>query len=95
MATDFVTMARQAQIVEYVEASAMAFLIWDHIITLGQEIERMWPARWSIIKVLFLLNRYLVSSIIVFNCVVSLSHGSAGFCVFYLRCTSMGTLPRQ
>ncbi|KAI0797545.1 hypothetical protein C8Q75DRAFT_801484 [Abortiporus biennis] len=45
----------------------MTILLYDHIITFGQEVATMWSSRWSVPKVLFLLNRYLVVAILVFN----------------------------
>ncbi|KAG6373659.1 hypothetical protein JVT61DRAFT_6325 [Boletus reticuloceps] len=35
-------------------------LLWDHVLTLPDEVELIWRAKLSIPKVLFLLNRYVV-----------------------------------
>ncbi|KZT37677.1 hypothetical protein SISSUDRAFT_826443 [Sistotremastrum suecicum HHB10207 ss-3] len=46
----------------------------------------MWITKWSIPKVLFVLNRYLASPMLIFNAIAaSLRFLSAPFCVFYLR----------
>ncbi|KAF9448092.1 hypothetical protein P691DRAFT_670127, partial [Macrolepiota fuliginosa MF-IS2] len=33
---------------------------YDYLLTLGDEIKLVWFSRWSILKVAFLVNRYLV-----------------------------------
>lgn len=38
----------------------MIVLIYDHILTLPEEVQFIWTARPSIAKTLFLANRYLV-----------------------------------
>ena len=44
-----------------------AFVIYDYIITLGQEIEMFWMRKFTGATALFLLNRYLVVLDYVFN----------------------------
>lgn len=36
-----------------------ALFMWDYLITLGMEIELIWPSQWNVIKVLFLVQRYM------------------------------------
>ncbi|KAG8730715.1 hypothetical protein FRC12_020111, partial [Ceratobasidium sp. 428] len=38
----------------YCEIASLAFLLYDHVITIDQEVERIWKAPWSLPKVLFL-----------------------------------------
>ncbi|KAF8556649.1 hypothetical protein OG21DRAFT_1482863 [Imleria badia] len=40
--------------------SNVPILLWDHILTLPDEVQLIWKARLSIAKVLFLFNRYAV-----------------------------------
>ena len=43
----------------------MVLLIWDHIITIADEIQLIWPARSSFAKWAFIVNRYLVPSVLI------------------------------
>jgi len=45
---------------QYVSAAGLVILLWDHILTLPDEVPLIWMARLSIPKVLFLFNRYMV-----------------------------------
>jgi hypothetical protein len=38
---------------------AVVALVYDYLITLGMEIRYIWPARWNLLKILYLLQRYL------------------------------------
>lgn len=42
----------------YCEIASLTFLLFDHVITLDQEVERIWKSPWSLPKLLFLFNRY-------------------------------------
>ncbi|QRV74819.1 transmembrane protein [Ceratobasidium sp. AG-Ba] len=42
----------------YCEIASLMFLLYDHAITIDQEVERIWKAPWSLPKILFLFNRY-------------------------------------
>ncbi|KAF8129077.1 hypothetical protein EV363DRAFT_1166787, partial [Boletus edulis] len=44
----------------YLLAVGLVILLWDHVLTLPDEVELIWRAKLSIPKVLFLLNRYVV-----------------------------------
>ncbi|KAJ3481664.1 hypothetical protein NLI96_g7505 [Meripilus lineatus] len=33
--------------------------IWDYLLTIHLEVDYMWPAKWTIVKVLFMSTRYL------------------------------------
>lgn len=37
----------------------LTLLVWDMIITFPREIEVVWKSKWTVVKVLFLLNRYV------------------------------------
>ncbi|KIM76854.1 hypothetical protein PILCRDRAFT_825832 [Piloderma croceum F 1598] len=83
---NFEEMARQAYVVDWVAAACMACLLYDHVLTFGQEVERMWPARCSIPKLLFFANRYIVEPMLLFNSIVSSRNFlSIPVCKFYLR----------
>ncbi|CAA7268577.1 unnamed protein product [Cyclocybe aegerita] len=42
-----------------VDVAACTVFIWDYLLTLGMEVEYVWPGRWTIIKAVYLLQRYL------------------------------------
>ncbi|KAI0087249.1 hypothetical protein BDY19DRAFT_995312 [Irpex rosettiformis] len=42
-------------------------IVYDHVVTLDQEIDLIWKAGWSFGKCLFLLNRYYALFVVVFN----------------------------
>ncbi|KAJ7872686.1 hypothetical protein B0H13DRAFT_2349342 [Mycena leptocephala] len=51
--------ASRIQIVKYCHVGAIAILFFDYLLTLHMETTLVWPSRWSISKVLFMLSRYL------------------------------------
>ncbi|KAF9644435.1 hypothetical protein BDM02DRAFT_948517 [Thelephora ganbajun] len=68
---EYLKMANQAYVVAYVTAVCATTLLYDYALTLGEEITRMWTLRFSIPKCLFLINRYLVIPMLVFNGIAS------------------------
>ncbi|TFK22997.1 hypothetical protein FA15DRAFT_670925 [Coprinopsis marcescibilis] len=55
------------EITRYSQLSSSSIIIYDHLITLEQEIELVWKAPWSKGKVLFILNRYYSLASVIFN----------------------------
>lgn len=53
--------------------AAFAILIWDHIITFGDEVELIWKGKKSIFTYLFFLNRYLTPLGFIINLYAYLS----------------------
>ncbi|KAF5319389.1 hypothetical protein D9619_008525 [Psilocybe cf. subviscida] len=45
--------------VTYVDVAACALFVWDYFLTFGLEVQHIWKSRWNVIKVVFLLQRYL------------------------------------
>ncbi|ESK86085.1 hypothetical protein Moror_9342 [Moniliophthora roreri MCA 2997] len=43
---------------KYAELAASTIILFDHLITLDDEVELIWKSSWSIGKVLFFINRY-------------------------------------
>ncbi|KDQ53610.1 hypothetical protein JAAARDRAFT_209953 [Jaapia argillacea MUCL 33604] len=60
------------QSTRFLQISAAGLTIYDHIITIEQEYELIWTKRWSLAKVLFILNRYLGDAVMIAAIVVSL-----------------------
>ncbi|VDB83148.1 unnamed protein product [Peniophora sp. CBMAI 1063] len=48
----------------YLSIASVTFLIYDHVLTLGDEVEYIWKAPRNITKYLFLFNRYMVPIVI-------------------------------
>ncbi|KAF9524358.1 hypothetical protein CPB83DRAFT_861427 [Crepidotus variabilis] len=55
------------QISRYAQLSSSCIILFDHLITLDDEINLIWPSSWSLGKVLFLLNRYYSLAAVLFN----------------------------
>ncbi|KAJ3545132.1 hypothetical protein NMY22_g2557 [Coprinellus aureogranulatus] len=54
-------------------AACSVSLIYSHILTLGDEVARIWPGRrLSLAKILFFVNRYVIEGITLFNCFSSI-----------------------
>ncbi|KAI3600350.1 hypothetical protein WG66_001805 [Moniliophthora roreri] len=53
------TSARRFQAATYSDTAVAALVAYDYIITLPDEIELVWSARWNLTKVLYLLQRYM------------------------------------
>ncbi|KAF9556456.1 hypothetical protein CPC08DRAFT_93203 [Agrocybe pediades] len=51
----------------YAHLSAGSIIIFDYVITMGQEMDFIWAERWSVVKVLFLINRYYGLASVIFD----------------------------
>ena len=49
---------RHVEITRYAHLASSSIIIYDHILTLGPEMDLIWAAPWSNGKILFILNRY-------------------------------------
>ncbi|KAH7340383.1 hypothetical protein B0J17DRAFT_715604 [Rhizoctonia solani] len=56
---ELVTATRHVLLSQRITLAGLALMVWDHLITLQTEISLVWPAKLSVVKVLFLLNRYI------------------------------------
>ncbi|KAF7376419.1 AAA domain-containing protein [Mycena sanguinolenta] len=52
-------------ITRYVTAAAIVVLIYDHLLSFGDEVKLIWPAKTSAPKVLFLFIRYMVPTVLI------------------------------
>ncbi|KAG2098103.1 hypothetical protein BD769DRAFT_1513480 [Suillus cothurnatus] len=59
---------------QYVGAAGLVVLLWDHFLTIHDEVELIWRARLSFPKLLFLFNRYVVPT-----CLIILTYATSGF----------------
>ncbi|KAF9051461.1 hypothetical protein BJ165DRAFT_889726 [Panaeolus papilionaceus] len=57
---------------KYFQGASYAMLVYDHLLTLDEEVERIWKQKFSGATILFLLNRYgtLLSFIVVIDAFV-------------------------
>ncbi|KAJ7038138.1 hypothetical protein C8F04DRAFT_1256165 [Mycena alexandri] len=62
-----ITALEDIQISRYVGATGVVVLLYDHLLTLPDEIEFVWPAKNTGPKILFLLFRYMVPFFILIN----------------------------
>ncbi|KAI0071670.1 hypothetical protein K474DRAFT_1712275 [Panus rudis PR-1116 ss-1] len=58
---------RDVQTIRYAELGSSTIIVFDHLITLDQEIELIWKSGWSVGKTLFLINRYYTLAVVIFN----------------------------
>ncbi|KAH7886756.1 hypothetical protein F5I97DRAFT_1953475 [Phlebopus sp. FC_14] len=64
---------------QYVSAAGLVILIWDHLLTLQDEVDLIWKAKFSVPKALFLFNRYVVPVALILQ-----AHGISGVSNPYL-----------
>ncbi|KAG2358369.1 hypothetical protein BDR07DRAFT_1523984 [Suillus spraguei] len=57
----------------YWSIAASVVLVYDWVLTLGQEIELIWRQRWSLMTVLYLVIRYIGIPITVMNALENMS----------------------
>lgn len=49
---------RHVEFTRYAHLASSSIIVYDHIVTLGPEVDLIWAAPWSNGKMLFILNRY-------------------------------------
>ncbi|KAJ3509748.1 hypothetical protein NLJ89_g5060 [Agrocybe chaxingu] len=47
------------EVTRMVDVAASTIFVWDYLMTIGMEIEYVWPGKWTTMKVVYLLQRYL------------------------------------
>ncbi|KAJ7634943.1 hypothetical protein FB45DRAFT_478165 [Roridomyces roridus] len=47
--------------------SALSLLAWDYCQTFTQEVEYFWFSKWSLVKLLFFINRYLTFGLVILS----------------------------
>ncbi|KAF9478558.1 hypothetical protein BDN70DRAFT_859842 [Pholiota conissans] len=60
-------LVRDIQLKRYAQLAGNVIIVFDHAITLGQEVELIWGSKWTLGKVLFLMNRYYSLGAFIFN----------------------------
>jgi len=83
---ELVSIVRDVQNARFATLSASAIIVFDHLITLDQEIELVWRSPWTTGKLLFLLNRYYPLSTVLFNQYVLFNaHLTDNLCLSWFR----------
>jgi len=68
------------------QLAALAVLVFDHVITFNLELDIIWGSKWSMGKVIFILNRYGgLISIVFSNCMYLINTPSDTFCLRFLQ----------
>lgn len=56
---DYVPDSNGLQTVAYVEVASTAALLFDFCITFGSEVRWTWGRKWGIVRIAFVISRYL------------------------------------
>lgn len=63
----WVHVVQHIQASRYLSAAGLVFMLYDHLLTFGDEVEYVWSSRWTLPKGLFLFVRYLVPTAMIIN----------------------------
>jgi len=74
--------------------ASLAFLVYDHVLTLDAEIEFVWRRAWSFGKVMFIFNRYFGLAVLAFNSIVHFYHSPthSQFCEIFRAWTGIAVM---
>ncbi|KAF9518663.1 hypothetical protein BS47DRAFT_1482520 [Hydnum rufescens UP504] len=61
--------AWKIELTQHFQSAGLVILIYDYFLTLSDEIRYIWPSKWSWVKIVFLMNRY-ISPLIVINALI-------------------------
>ncbi|KAF8177304.1 hypothetical protein K438DRAFT_2022275, partial [Mycena galopus ATCC 62051] len=79
--------------VRYTSIAFVTFMVFDHAITFDTEVARIWTLQWQLPKVLFLINRYVVPPMLIFDSIVPTIHDvPESLCTFIGKWTSWPTI---
>ncbi|KAJ6451278.1 hypothetical protein C8R45DRAFT_91220 [Mycena sanguinolenta] len=79
--------------VRYTNIAFLMFMVFDHAITFETEVTRIWTLQWRLPKVLFLINRYVIPPMLIFDGVVpTLYNLPESLCTFVAKWTSWPTI---
>jgi len=69
------------EIARMLSIALFSLAVYEYLITLDEEIKYFWTGKWTLSRVLFLVNRYLALSIMAFSIVCySIPNPSVNFC---------------
>ncbi|KAJ7930235.1 hypothetical protein B0H13DRAFT_2309703 [Mycena leptocephala] len=73
----------QAYIANYVFCASACLLVYEWVISLDDEIPRMWSLKWGLPKLIFVLNRYIIRVLLVCLWIVVDLPGTNKVCHIY------------
>jgi len=83
---ELASIIRDVQNARFATLSASVIIVFDHLITLDQEIELIWRSSWSNGKLLFFLNRYYPLFTVIFNLYALFNtHLTSNLCLSWLQ----------
>ncbi|KAJ6503889.1 hypothetical protein C8R45DRAFT_894985 [Mycena sanguinolenta] len=86
LANLIVTGLQDIQATRFSQLASSTIIVFDHIITLDEEVELIWKSPWSMGKVLFIINRYYtLTSVIVNNYALLSPSLTDSFCLRFFR----------
>ncbi|CAK5267070.1 unnamed protein product [Mycena citricolor] len=56
--------------VRYTNVAFVALILYDYVITIDTEVSRIWSLKWRLPKILYLINRYIVPPMLIFDAIV-------------------------
>jgi len=65
VSSEIIFVLRSLRLTRYLSAAGLVMLLYDHFLTLDQEVEEIWKAKWTLPKIFFLILRYLVPSLMI------------------------------
>ncbi|KAF8996815.1 hypothetical protein BDQ17DRAFT_1544610 [Cyathus striatus] len=80
---------KHLQFIDYLHVSGFSLLVFEHFITIDSEIKYVWGSHWGLMKILYLLTRYLPftdTSLFIFR--HFLPHLSSHNCLHIFRATT-------
>ncbi|KIJ33093.1 hypothetical protein M422DRAFT_264963 [Sphaerobolus stellatus SS14] len=63
------------RIAQYSLASVFTLLVYDYAITFGAEVASIWKSRFSFVKLLFLMNRYIGFTVVAIDVIIIFKPG--------------------
>jgi len=82
---------RDLRVTDYVEASALAFITYNILLSFDDEVEHIWKSKWTTPKCLYIFSRYYGLFYLLFNFTVDMTYGlSPKFCRGYYWFYSFG-----
>ncbi|KAF7345743.1 hypothetical protein MVEN_01594500 [Mycena venus] len=79
--------------VRYTNIAFLMLMVYDYAITLDTEVTRIWTLQWRLPKVLFLINRYVVPPMLIFDGIVpTLYNLPDSLCTFVAKWTTWPTI---
>ncbi|PFH47494.1 hypothetical protein AMATHDRAFT_67626 [Amanita thiersii Skay4041] len=83
---------RRVLITNYSDVASIALFCFDYLLTLSLEIKYVWPSRWSIVKVLHVIMRYVPFFSVTFLLLVETPSRSAEACTILMKMYTFGVV---